>query len=95
MPIAKRAARFWLIAAALVLSIGPLRSQGNAPVQYFYDDLGRLTRVEDTSGNIATYRYAAVGNLLSITRSTLPANNGLAILNFTPQTGPVGEAVTQ
>ena len=81
-----------LIAVGLVRS---LRAQSGNPVQYFYDDLGRLTRVVDPSGNIATYRYDAVGNLLSITRSTLPANNGLAILNFTPQTGPVGQAVVQ
>ncbi len=28
---------------------------------------------------------AAVGNLLSITRATVPANNGLAILSFAPK----------
>jgi len=72
----------------------PLRAQTGNPVQYFYDDLGRLTRVVDPGGNIATYHYDAVGNLLSITRSTLPANNGLAILNFTPQSGPMGTTVT-
>ena len=33
---------------------------------------------------------AAVGNLLSITRATVPANKGLAILSFAPQTGFVG-----
>ncbi len=33
-----------------------------AGVQYFYDDLGRLTRVVDTSGNIATYHYDAPMN---------------------------------
>jgi YD repeat-containing protein len=81
----------WLLIAGAALK---LRSQSGASVQYFYDDLGRLTRVVDPSGNIATYHYDAVGNLLSITRSTLPANNGLAILNFTPQTGPVGTTVT-
>ena len=70
-----------------------LRAQSSAPVQYFYDDLGRLIRVVDQNGNVATYHYDAVGNLLSITRSTLPANNGLAILNFTPQSGPVGSTV--
>jgi YD repeat-containing protein len=63
-------------------------------VQYFYDDLGRLTKVVDQNGNVATYRYDAVGNLLSITRTTLPANNGLAVVSFTPQQGPVGQTVT-
>ena len=71
-----------------------LRAQSSAPVQYFYDDLGRLIKVVDQNGNTATYTYDAVGNLLSITRSTLPTNNGLAILNFTPQSGAVGTAVT-
>ncbi len=74
--------------------VRPLWAQSGNPVQYYYDDLGRLTRVVDPSGNIATYHYDSVGNLLSITRSTLPANNGLAILSFTPQSGPVGTTVT-
>lgn len=39
-------------------------------VKYIYDDLGRLYQVVDEQGNVATYNYDAVGNLLSITRST-------------------------
>ena len=79
----------------LVLFLAPsLCAQTAGPVQYFYDDLGRLTKVVDQTGKIASYRYDPVGNLLSITRSTLPANNGLAILNFTPQRGSTGTAVT-
>ncbi|MEK7869074.1 MAG: RHS repeat domain-containing protein [Nitrospirota bacterium] len=34
-----------------------------------YDDLGRLSKVIDGQGNVATYTYDAVGNLFSITRS--------------------------
>lgn len=37
---------------------------------YIYDDLGRLSQVMDGQGNVATYRYDAVGNLLSIARNT-------------------------
>lgn len=37
--------------------------------QCIYDDLGRLSQVIDGQG-VATYNYDAVGNLLSITRST-------------------------
>jgi len=33
---------------------------------YWYDDLGRLKRVMDQQGNIRTYNYDAVGNILSI-----------------------------
>ena len=51
-------------------------------------------RVTDQSGNVATYSYDAVGNLLSISRSNLPANNGVAVLGFSPQSGPVRQTVT-
>lgn len=37
---------------------------------YIYDDLGRLSRVIDDQGNVATYNYDEVGNLISITKST-------------------------
>jgi len=50
--------------------------------QYIYDDLGRLSQVIDGQGNVATYQYDAVGNLLSITRNTggvgAPTITGLA-----------------
>jgi large repetitive protein len=61
--------------------------------QYFYDDLGRLTKVVDQSGNVAIYSYDAVGNILRISRTTL-ASNALSILNFTPSQGGVGTSVT-
>ena len=37
--------------------------------QCIYDDLGRLSQVINGQGNVATYQYDAVGNLLSITRN--------------------------
>src|SRR5881398_2364367 len=69
----------------------PLRAQSN--VQYVYDALGRLTQVIDPSGNTATYNYDAVGNLLSITRSTT-SPSGLAVFSFSPAQGSVGQTVT-
>jgi len=52
----------------LVLGFAPaLPAQSTAPVQYFYDGLGRVIKVVDPSGNVATYSYDAVGNLLSVT----------------------------
>jgi YD repeat-containing protein len=83
-----------MLCIAVLLFVGVSAAQSSNPVQYFYDDLGRLTKAVDPSGNVATYRYDAVGNLLSITRSTVPANNGLAVLSFTPQQGTVGQTVT-
>lgn len=38
--------------------------------QYFYGNLGRLTRVLQSDGQIATYQYDTVGNLLGIFRTT-------------------------
>jgi YD repeat-containing protein len=76
--------------AVMVLGALPALAQGNSPVQYAYDDLGRLTKVVDQNGNTATYHYDAVGNLLSIPRTTLPANNGLDIVSFSPQQGYTG-----
>lgn len=35
-------------------------------VRYTYDDLGRLKQVIDAQGNVRTYNYDAVGNILSI-----------------------------
>jgi hypothetical protein len=45
--------------------------------------------IKDT-GNAIVRRPPGVVNLLSVTRATVPANNGLAILSFAPQTGFVG-----
>jgi YD repeat-containing protein len=61
-------------------------------VQYIYDDLGRLSQVIDGQGNVATYQYDAVGNLLSITRNT-GGVGAPTITAFTPNTGNAGASV--
>src|SRR5260370_9340381 len=78
-----------------LLSLGfaaPLWAQSCASVQYVYDALGRLTTVVDPSGNVATYNYDAVGNLLSITRTT-SSPSALAIFGFSPSQGSIGQTV--
>src|SRR5260370_33941725 len=70
----------------------PLWAQSGASVQYVYDSLGRLTKVVDPSGNVATYNYDAVGNLLSITRTT-SSPSALAIFGFSPAQGSGGQTV--
>lgn len=61
-------------------------------VSYVYDDLGRLLAVVDgTAGQAAIYQYDAAGNLLGITNQ---AASVVSILNFTPESGPVGATVT-
>jgi YD repeat-containing protein len=68
-----------------------LQSSGANPITYVYDELGRLTGVVDSAGDSATYKYDAVGNILSITRQS---SSQLAVISFTPQSGPVGTTVT-
>ena len=86
-----KSARF--IGLCIITCAAWLHAQTSNPIQYFYDDLGRLTKVIDQSGNVATYSYDAVGNILKISRTTL-APNALSILNFTPSQGGVGTSVT-
>ena len=61
------------------------------PINYVYDDLGRLVATIDKDGNAATYAYDAVGNLLSISRQ-VPSQ--VSIIQFSPGSGPVGSLVT-
>jgi YD repeat-containing protein len=55
------------LAALALLWAGAAGAQtAPAGIQYVYDDLGRLSAVVDQLGNVATYAYDAVGNLLAI-----------------------------
>ena len=59
------------VAGVLMLCATAVLSSVSADqAQYIYDDLGRLSQVIDGQGNVATYTYDAVGNLLWITCST-------------------------
>ena len=68
-----------------------LQGPVSGPVNYVYDELGRLVAAIDAAGNVAVYSYDAVGNILSIRRY---ASTDLAIISFTPKIGPVGTTVT-
>ncbi|WP_232346258.1 IPT/TIG domain-containing protein [Cupriavidus sp. USMAA2-4] len=77
----------------LVLVAGALCN--SAPVMaavfnFGYDNLGRLTGVSDSSGNVATYAYDAAGNITSIARGV----SAVTILGFSPQGGVAGTSVT-
>ena len=58
------------VACALMLCVLAPTLAAADQAQYIYDDLGRLSQVIDGQGNVATYNYDAVGNLLSITRKS-------------------------
>ena len=77
----------WLL---LMFSLTTLMLSAQS-VSYNYDELGRLVGVVDQSGNAARYTYDANGNVLSIARFS---SNQVAILNFSPSSGPVGTSVT-
>ena len=84
-----------LATAALVAAL-PVALCGQTPetLKASYDDNDQLIKVVDPSGNVTAYTYDAIGNMLSITQSTLSSANGLTILNFTPQQGGIGTTVT-
>jgi YD repeat-containing protein len=69
-----------------------LLAQGLQQNRYFYDDLGQLVKVVDSTGTVIEYVYDPVGNMLQIKRSTVGTE--LAIFAFTPQRGNIGQTVT-
>lgn len=73
----------------LNLSLDPASSASG--VRYNYDELGKLTTVQNGAGQVAKYSYDAVGNLLTITRHD---STQVSVLQFTPSTGTTGTPVT-
>lgn len=82
----------WSGAVLLLLGLlTPVMAQQSPGIRYVYDDLNRLIKVIDPTGEVAEYVYDAVGNILEIRRSTLAE---LAIIDFTPSRGAVETVVT-
>jgi YD repeat-containing protein len=80
-----------IAAGALISALSHAQAQGQVPVAYYYDQLGRLIGITDASGTSATYAYDPVGNILSVSRTSA---NQLAIVGFTPNGGSAGATVT-
>ena len=81
----------------LVALLGAVVSAAGALAQppaifYVYDDLNRLVGVIDQDGNVATYTYDPVGNILRIDRLDA-AGASIAITHVTPAKGKVGTPV--
>src|SRR5262245_2380748 len=81
------------LAAVYLLAASPLVAQTPTTFRYFYDDLGQLNKVLDSSGNTIEYIYDAVGNILQVNRNTV-SPSALAILGFTPSQGASFNVVT-
>ena len=79
------------VALSLCLLTLAATATAQSPIRYIYDELGRLVGVIDANGDAAEYHYDAVGNLLSITRSS-PTQ--VTIIDFSPDAGPIGQTVT-
>lgn len=79
-----------LFAFSLLLS-SSIIGRSTTDIIYVYDELGRLIAVIDPAGDTATYTYDAAGNILSISRYNSAI---VSIIEFTPNSGPVGSSVT-
>src|ERR1044071_697608 len=65
-------------------------AQQATTTRYTYDDNGRLKSVILPTGEAAVYNYDAAGNITSIQRIAV---NGLALQDFSPREGVVGDQV--
>ncbi len=62
----------WLCVIVVIMAIATTTlAQSSLSFQYFYDSLNRVVRVIDSRGNVITYTYDEVGNLVSVTRTTV------------------------
>jgi 6-phosphogluconolactonase len=90
-----RACRRSLLLAGLLVCGGTRCVAQNSKIfQYFYDNLGQLVKVVDSTGVVIQYVYDPAGNLLQINRSTLGSSTAVAIFNVLPQRGTAGTTVT-
>lgn len=80
-----------ILAFSIMLLANPAWSLEPMDFQYFYDDLGQLTKTVDSQGVIIGYVYDEVGNLLQTKRSLA---GELEIFAFNPQQGPEGISFT-
>ena len=84
-----------LVIFAVIVAL-PLGLSGQTPetLKASYDDNGQLIKVVDPNGNVTTYAYDVIGNMLSITTTSVGGGSSLAIFNFTPEQGGIGTTVT-
>src|SRR5439155_10266451 len=79
----------------LTVAIGHAVAQAGGDLHYAYDDLNRLTAVVNASGDVSTYEYDAVGNLLAIRRVNAAEFPGaVAITLVSPNAGRPGTTVS-
>jgi YD repeat-containing protein len=94
-----RPALHGLLALSLLFAcstlVVPTVSAQQSPIQYAYDELGRLVAVVDQDGNAAIYVYDAVGNIVSIQRVEAAGLPGRVAISFvSPAKGKTGTVVS-
>ncbi len=67
-----------------------LSGQGLAPIQYVYDDVGRLKAIIDRGGDAATFTYDTAGNILAIERQS---SGNVSVIGVSPASGAIGATV--
>jgi YD repeat-containing protein len=79
----------------MLLALGRAGAEAQqASILYLYDELNRLTGVVDQQGNVATYAYDAVGNILRIERFDAGTIAGAVGITFVaPNQGVVDAGV--
>jgi large repetitive protein len=75
-----------LILALTLIWLLPAKA---APIQYIYDNLGRLVGVINATGSGTRYTYDAAGNILSTINTA-----GVSIIQFTPSSSAIGATVS-
>src|SRR5579864_5048864 len=90
----RRMLRWGIHFGLFLLLTANLAGQTNTSEKSFYDELGQLTTVVYPNGDVITYKYDSIGNILSIGKTTLSSPGALAIFNLIPQQGEVGQQVT-
>lgn len=72
---------------------GPCFAQGEITFQYLYDERGQLVRTIDSQGNVVTWTYDAVGNIVRIDRTTVGQLAAPTITGITPNAGKARSTV--
>lgn len=75
-------------------SLSDLYAQSTTALQSYYDELGQLVTVVYPTGDVVRYTYDSVGNITSITKTTLGSPGAVAIFNLLPLRGVPGTSVT-
>jgi YD repeat-containing protein len=87
---ARRALWRSAVLGLLLVLAGAGVAQDGATVRHVYDDLGRILRTIDETGQFSEYVYDPSGNIVEIRRGTVDA---LAIFAFVPSRGASGDVL--